>query len=151
MHHGLVLLGLALTANAHFVLQIPTSLGYNDELETTGPCDTFDPTDQSQGVTEWSVQGDSIGLLSTHPSVTWEINVALLSDTSNWRPLVQSFGQKGVGEVCFTNVPGFEAWVGKDAVLQLIQHAPDGKLYQVSNTCSPDQVAQPIDLDYSGL
>ncbi|KAH8879303.1 hypothetical protein GQ53DRAFT_44584 [Thozetella sp. PMI_491] len=124
-------LGLLAAAEAHFVLQIPTSLGYDDANEATGPCDNFDPTNRNT-VTDWPVGGSSIGLLSTHPVVTWEINVALLgSDSLNWVSLVQNFDQTaGVGEVCFAGIPGFETWIDKPVVLQLKQHAPDGILYQ---------------------
>jgi len=102
----------AAAASAHFVLQIPNSLGYDDANEATGPCDTFDPTDRSKGVTNWEIRGDNIGLLTTHPSVTWEINVALVSDVKNFVPLVQPFKQSaGVGAVCFGGIPGLEAWV----------------------------------------
>ncbi|KAK3376455.1 hypothetical protein B0T24DRAFT_525482 [Lasiosphaeria ovina] len=132
MLSNLALLGLAVGASAHFVLQIPTSLGFDDELEATGPCGSFDPTDRSKGVSGWSVNGGNVGVLSTHTSVTWELNAALLSAPTTWLPLVQTFAQKGVGNVCFAKVPGFAAWAGQDAVLQVIQHGPDGALYQAS-------------------
>ncbi|KAK0713311.1 hypothetical protein B0T26DRAFT_742078 [Lasiosphaeria miniovina] len=132
MLSSLALLGLAVSASAHFVLQIPTSLGFDDELEATGPCGSFDPTDRSKGVSGWSVNGGNVGVLSTHTSVTWELNVALLSAPTTWLPLVQTFAQKGVGNVCFAKVPGFAAWADQDAVLQVIQHGPDGDLYQAS-------------------
>lgn len=132
MRAQISLLGVicAATVNAHFVLQIPTSLGFNDDSESTAPCGSFDPADRSKGVTDWKVGGDSIGVLTTHTSVTWEFNAALVSDINTWVPLVQSFTQTGVGTVCFSGVPGFSAWVGKPAVLQVLAHSPDGILYQ---------------------
>jgi hypothetical protein len=129
---SLALLGLASLSTAHFVLMIPTSLGYDDEKESQAPCGSYNPLDRSTGVTDWPVGGHSVGLLSTHGSVTWEINAALISGgATTFVPLVLPFAQRGVGDVCFGAVPGNPAWVGQDAVVQLIQHAPDGNLYQV--------------------
>ncbi|KAJ9134358.1 hypothetical protein NKR23_g10201 [Pleurostoma richardsiae] len=127
---ALAAFGWAAIAGAHFVLQIPTSLGFDDDHESTGPCDTFDPTDRSNVVTDWAINGGNIGLLTTHPNVTWEINAALATDTTNWVPVVEPFAQTGFGQVCFAEIPGFSAWAGQPVVLQLKQHAPDGVLYQ---------------------
>jgi hypothetical protein len=125
------LLSLAAAANAHFVLQIPTSLGFDDAVEATGPCDGFDPTSRSTGVTEWPINGGAIGVLTTHTHVTWKFNAALLSDTSKWVPLTKDIDQTGVGSYCVPQVAGNPAWVGQDAVLQVIQIGVDGTLYQV--------------------
>lgn len=132
MHPSLALLGLAAAAtHAHFVLQIPTSLGFDDGNEGTAPCGGFDPTNRST-VSDWDVDGDNIGVLTTYTSVTWEINAALVSDTNSWVPMVQSIAQTGVGYVYFETVPGFSAWMGQPVVLQIIQNGPNGLLYQVS-------------------
>jgi len=129
MRYSLVL-GLASAASAHFVLQTPVGIGYDDAKELEGPCGGFSASDRGT-VNNWAVGGDSVGGLTTHPSVTWEFNVALLSDLS-FRPLVNPFRQSaGVGNFCFSGIRGFEAWVGRDVVLQVIQNAPDGRLYQV--------------------
>jgi len=118
--------------SAHFVLDYPTSIGFDDEKLTEGPCGSFNPTDRSKGVTKWSVGGSNIGVLSTHGRVTWQFNVALASDPTKFLPLVQEFGQTGVGNICFKGVAGFASWVGQPAVLQVVQHGHDGVLYQVS-------------------
>ncbi|KAK0713317.1 hypothetical protein B0T26DRAFT_649311 [Lasiosphaeria miniovina] len=126
------LLGLIGQSVAHFVLFSPVSLGYDDTRETESPCGSFDATDRSTGVTDWPVEGYPVSILTTHGSVTWEANAALISEGAiTWVPLVLPFAQTGVGDVCFTQVPGNPAWVGQAAVVQLIQHAPDGLLYQV--------------------
>ncbi|ORX98865.1 hypothetical protein BCR34DRAFT_576858 [Clohesyomyces aquaticus] len=117
--------------SAHFVLFDPVSLGYDDVNEVVGPCDGFNPTDRSTGVTDWPIGGAGFTILSTHPNVTWDINAALLSDPTNFVPLVPVLAQQGVGFFCEPQIPGNPAWVGQDAILQLIQHAPDGLLYQV--------------------
>ncbi|KAK0656914.1 hypothetical protein B0T16DRAFT_308114, partial [Cercophora newfieldiana] len=120
----------ATAASAHFALEIPTSIGFNDEKLNESPCGSFDPTDRSKGVTKWSVEGGNIGVISTHGKVTWEINAALVSEPTKWLPLVREFAQSGVGSVCIQRVPGFSAWIGKPVVLQIVQHGHDGDLYQ---------------------
>lgn len=52
-------------------------------------------------------------------------------------PISQDVDQTGVGNFCFGNVPGNSAWVGQDAVLQVVQIGADGTLYQV---CFPTDI-----------
>lgn len=40
--------------------------------------------------------------------------------------------QQGVGSFCEPQLPGRADWIGQDVVFQVIQHAPDGQLYQVT-------------------
>ncbi|KAH8655023.1 hypothetical protein BGZ60DRAFT_339493, partial [Tricladium varicosporioides] len=126
----LAVLALAASTSAHFVLQIPTSLGFDDTIESTGPCGGFTATDRSTGVTSWPVGGSSISVLTTHTTATFSIKAALLSNPTNFVPLVNDISQKGVGTVCFPSIPGNSAWAGQDAVLQIIQNGADGILYQ---------------------
>ncbi len=127
---------LAATAavSAHFVLEHPTSIGFDDEKLGQGPCGSFNPTDRSKGVSEWSVGGDNIAVISTHGRVTWEFNIALVSEPTTWIPLIQPVGQRGVGNICFKGIPGYAAWIGRPAVLQVVQHGHDGDLYQVCSS-----------------
>ncbi|KAK0622626.1 hypothetical protein B0T14DRAFT_408767, partial [Immersiella caudata] len=123
-------LAAASAVSAHFVLETPTSLGFNDEKLGESPCGSFDPTDRSKGVAKWSVGGGNVGVISTHGSVTWQINAALVSEPTKWLPLVREFAQTGVGNVCIQRVPGFSAWIGQPVVVQIIQHGHDGVLHQ---------------------
>jgi Copper acquisition factor BIM1-like len=127
-----VLASIVAITNAHFVLEIPTSLGYNDADEATAPCDTFDPTNRSGTITNWPIGGYAISVITTHPSVTWDIQAALTNDTTTWRRLVPVLNQtSGVGFFCEPQIPGLASWIGLPAVLQIRQHAPDGINYQV--------------------
>ncbi|KAK0701284.1 hypothetical protein B0H67DRAFT_468260, partial [Lasiosphaeris hirsuta] len=117
-------------ASAHYVLDYPTRIGFDDEKLDQAPCGSFDPTDRSAGVTKWSIGGSNIAVTSTHARVRWQFNVALVSDPTRWLPLVKEFGQTGVGNVCFKGVPGISAWANQQAVLQVIQYGHDGVLYQ---------------------
>lgn len=127
-----LLLGYMVAAiQGHFVLELPTSLGYNGALEATAPCDTFDPTVRTT-VTNWPTGGSAIAFITTHPSVTWIYKVALISNLSTWVPLTRTLNQtSGTGFFCEPQVPRFFAWIGLPAVLQVTQNAPDGTLYQV--------------------
>ena len=123
-------LGLAAVAHAHFVLQIPTNVGFDDSVEDQAPCGSFDATNRST-VTDWPEAGSSIAVLTTHIQQTWHISASLLTDPNNFVPLIPDFSQAGVGTFCLPSVPGNPAWVGKDAILQVVQHGADGTLYQV--------------------
>lgn len=133
--HLQIFLSLSAVVASHFVLQVPLSLGFNDTNEIISPCDSFDPLDRSGGVTDWPVAGSSIVVLTTHLDVVWEFKAALLSDVAAgapiWRPITLQLSQQGVGTFCEPQIPGPLEWVGLDAVLQIVQHAPDGLLYQV--------------------
>ncbi|KAK3938583.1 hypothetical protein QBC46DRAFT_220684, partial [Diplogelasinospora grovesii] len=111
----------------HFVLQVPTSIGFDDVKEGTAPCGGFDITSRT-GVSEWPVAGAPIQIISTHPQAEWEIKAALLNDT--FRYLLPKISQQGLGEFCLPSVPGIKEWEGLDGVMQMIQHAVDGALYQ---------------------
>jgi hypothetical protein len=122
---------LAAVCHAHFILLSPISLGYDDARETEGPCGSFNPLDRSTGVTEFPLGGLAVNVITTHLTVTWEFNAALLTDVAKWVPLTPVLSQTGFGAFCEPQIPGNPAWVGLDAVLQVIQHGPDGDLYQV--------------------
>ncbi|PMD32495.1 hypothetical protein L207DRAFT_609865 [Hyaloscypha variabilis F] len=130
-----LLLGATAIANCHFTLQYPNAIGtYNDALEGTGPCDSDDPTKVTASQFQnWPWQGEAVVLITTHPNVTWNFNVALFSevtnDQSHFIPLTEDVRQyNGTGILCFGQVPGKKEWVGKQAIVQILQHAPDGVL-----------------------
>ncbi|EPS37515.1 hypothetical protein H072_8797 [Dactylellina haptotyla CBS 200.50] len=116
-------------ATAHFVLQVPVSLGFEDEKEDQSPCGGFDIKGRTT-VTDWPIGGYPIGVVSTHPDAVWQIRAALLENTSEFVDLVPDIKQQGMGNFCLSSIPGYAAWVGKDAVLQVIQTAADGQLFQ---------------------
>ncbi|TGJ62262.1 hypothetical protein EYR41_002241 [Orbilia oligospora] len=128
--HFFKLVGLASLTSAHFFLDTPIAIGFDDLTLTEAPCGGFDPTDRSAGVTEWPVLGYPIALITTHLNVNWTFRAALLSDVTNWVDIFPRIHQTGIAEFCLPEVPGIEAWIGQDAVVQIIQEAPDGLLHQ---------------------
>ncbi|KAK6529401.1 hypothetical protein TWF281_008577 [Arthrobotrys megalospora] len=125
----LVVAAVLQSATAHFVLQVPTSLGFSDINEVQAPCGGFDTTSRNK-VTNWPIGGHPIGVVTTHPNAHWQIRAALLENTQEFVDLIPNIIQDGMGNFCLMSVPGIANWVGKDAVLQLVQTAVDGQLYQ---------------------
>lgn len=131
-----VLLGLAVAAKAHFTLEVPAPIGpYSDVNLINGPCDGYDPTTATT-FQDYPWSGQGWGLITTHPSVIWEFNAALFSTVtnsqSNFIPLSENIQQTtGTGFLCLGSVPGKKEWVGQKAIVQIIQHAPDGALTSV--------------------
>jgi hypothetical protein len=121
--------------HAHFLLNIPTSLGFDDDKEIVAPCGGFNASDR-RNVTSWPVQGSSIGLLSTHASGTFEFRAALLSNLSNWEAITPSLNETGAGNVCEPVVPVKAAWAGKQGVVQVVMRRPEYVLYQVRDFTS---------------
>jgi hypothetical protein len=119
-----------LLTRAHFVLQSPPSLGFNDALEATYPCGSFDIS-KRDNVTNYPLGGYPFHLLSTHTKSTFKYRAALASDTDSWIDLIPPVSEAGVGDFCLPAVPGPGEWEGKDAVVQVAQYGPDGILYQV--------------------
>ncbi len=133
----LLLLAFASLAFSHFVLEVPTSIGYDDMEEATPPCGGFDITNRT-AVTEWPIAGAPLKIISTHPFAQYTIQAALALNAAavnggnfNFTKMVPLVSQSGRGGLCLPAVPGIAAWEGKDAVVQVIQAATDGQLYQV--------------------
>ena len=119
---------------AHFVLQFPPSLGFDDVKEGQGPCGSFSiPSgdDTSVKSTDWPIYGAAVDVLSTHPNALWTYRAALLNATDTWVTLQSNVTQQGVGDFCLPAVPGKKEWTGLSAVVQVTQNAVDGTLYQV--------------------
>ncbi len=146
-----VLATLATLGWTHFVLEIPASVGYEDAKEGIPPCGGFDATSRD-AVTEWPVAGAPLKLISTHSRSAFTIRAVLLSEAANGHfnfsdmvPLVQ---QIGLGALCLNTVPGIAALEGKDAILQVIQVAADGQLFQVrgvtTRQCCPWPCSCPL-------
>jgi len=124
-------------STAHFILNIPTSLGFDDDNEGVAPCGGFNIRNRNT-VTNWKVKGDTIAVLTTHEESTWEYRVALLSNLHHWVHLTPTLNQTGEGDFCEPTIPGIGgSWLNKPAVLQVIQHGDDGALYQVSPRPAP--------------
>jgi hypothetical protein len=117
-------------ALAHFTLDFPPTIGFNEDQETTAPCGGFNPL--SSSLTAWPLSGGQIALDSHHPEMVLLYRAQLMGATS-WTNLTNGFLQMtGLGEMCITVGSLPTDWTGKAGVIQVIGQPPDGILYQVA-------------------
>ena len=121
--------------NAHFLLNYPTTVGFDDDLEATAPCGGFDVS--FANVTNFYVGGDSIALTSTHPASTWLFRATLdTKGEGNWSVLLPAIAQQTQGPFCEKSVMVPASFAGQQGVIQVIEDAVDGQLFQVCITLS---------------
>jgi hypothetical protein len=125
---------IALTqVNAHFLLNYPESAGFSDDDEGTSPCGGFEATKGKK--TDFFVGGDSVALTSTHPAAVWLFRATLDTTAgSNFTTLLPAVLQDSLGNFCEKTITVPSDFAGKSGVVQIIQSATDGLLYQVSVT-----------------
>jgi hypothetical protein len=120
-------------SSAHFLLNYPTTIGFDDDLEGDSPCGSFSIDLTKDTVTDFHVGGDALALTSIHPEATWLFRATL--DTSatpgNWSSLLPAISQTGLGNYCEQGVMVPSSWAGSKGVIGIVQDAPDGILYQV--------------------
>jgi hypothetical protein len=130
-----VVLGLCLgvaQVNAHFLLNYPTSIGFDDSKQGTGPCGGFDVT--FDNTTNFYVGGDAISLTSTHPASTWLFRATLDQKAAgNWSVLLPAIAQQTQGQFCEQGVVVPSSYAGQKGVIQVVESTVDGRLFQVSN------------------
>ena len=134
---------LAGQSTAHFLLNSPPTIGFDDDLEATPPCGGFTVDFSKDNVTDFHVGGDFIALTSTHPLATWLFRATLDQTASgNWTDLLPAVVQTGLGNYCETGVTVPSTWAGSKGVVGIVQDAADGILYQVSLSLS--QCSNPL-------
>ena len=120
-------------STAHFLLNSPPTIGFDDGLEATPPCGSFTVDFSKDNVTDFHVGGDFIAMTSIHPMATWLFRATLDQTASgNWSDLLPAVVQTGLGDYCETGVTVPSTWAGSKGVIGIVQDAPDGILYQVS-------------------
>lgn len=123
----------AAQSHAHFLLNYPPTIGFDDDLEATAPCGSFSVNFAKDKVVDWHVGGDALAMTSIHPQATWLFRATLDQTASgNWTDLLPAVRQTGLGNYCETGVTAPASFAGSKGVIQVVQDAPDGILYQVS-------------------
>ncbi|RHZ64897.1 copper acquisition factor BIM1-like domain-containing protein [Aspergillus thermomutatus] len=123
---------------AHFLLNYPPTIGFDDSLETTPPCGSFTVDFSTDNVTDFHVGGNAIAVTSIHPQATWLFRATLdITAAGNWTALLPAVQQTGLGDFCEPVVTVPASWAGKKGVIGVVQDAPDGILYQVRSSASP--------------
>ncbi|ELR04189.1 hypothetical protein VC83_03095 [Pseudogymnoascus destructans] len=132
---NVVLLGLAVgvaQVNGHFNLNYPTTLGFDDEKEATGPCGGFKPS--LDKTTDFHIGGDVIAVRTTHPKANWFFRATTNPTAAGgWVNILPEIEQTGLGSYCEQNLKLPDSFAGKIGFVQVVQHAVDGDLYQ----CAP--------------
>jgi hypothetical protein len=122
---------LSLHATAHFILQYPPSFGFDDDTEGTAPCGGF-PVKFNASDADAQVDGFPVSMLSVHPAADWLFRGTLDQKAPfNWTDLLPVVSETGLGQFCIPDIKAPTSWSGKQGLVQVIQHGPDGILYQV--------------------
>lgn len=145
----LLVLGFAGHGLGHFILQDPRAIGTRDSDQAIAPCGGYDPTSRVDEV-DWPVGGRALYVISTHLTSLWSFKAALLNSTDDWVDLGPQVYQNGFGHICLPNIPGVEAWVGQEGVVQVIQDASHGILYQVRFLYTPHVLSPLTEPVYCG-
>jgi len=115
---------------SHFLLNYPSTVGFDDDNEGIAPCGGF-TVDFTGNVTNFAVGGDTIALTSTHPAAQWLFRATLdKTAAGNWTSLLPVISQVDLGAFCETGVKVPSEWAGSQGVIQIVQDAVDGFLYQ---------------------
>lgn len=131
MRTSLILATVLPSALGHFVLNYPNSLGFDDDNEGNGPCGGFDVTFGSND-TNVTVGSFAIASLTTHPQADWLFRATLSTAAPfNWTNILPVVSESGLGDFCLTGLTVPSDFAGQRGVIQVIQDAVDGSLYQV--------------------
>lgn len=142
---SVLLLLLVHTSHGHFTINYPTPLGSDSNNEGIGPCGGFKFSD-APSVSEFHVGGDAIALVTTHPQANILFRATLDTTASeNWSQLWPIVGQYGLGAYCQASVTVPAGWAGSNGIIQVIEDAVDGTLYQVGCRSSTFLPVQPAD------
>lgn len=125
--HFLVL--IVASANAHFILNYPTSLGFDQNAEDSSPCGGAKLSFASPS--NFHVDGDAIALTTLHP----QSNILFRATTDqiasgNWSVL-SLIAEYGLGAFCEPALSVPASFAGSVGLLQVVQNAEDGVHYQV--------------------
>lgn len=139
MKSSLLTLALAPLATAHFLLQYPTSRGFDEDTMPEFPCGGMS---QSSNRTQLPISGSfPVALKMGHSQTAVEVLLALGSNPGNNYniTLVKTFQVTGLGEFCLPHVEfsadtlGVNITDGMNATLQVQSNGdPSGGLYAVS-------------------
>lgn len=127
-------LSLASVSSAHFLMNYPDSIGFDDDKEGTAPCGGFTPdiSSGSKQLVDFHVGGDSLAMRATHNQVTWLFRVTLDGTAqSGWKQIFPIVQQSGLGNFCEPQITLPSSYAGKKGVISVVTDAPDGLLYQV--------------------
>lgn len=136
----LLTLALSQLSFAHFILEYPISAGFDDDVDGTAPCggQAVNFTSSSSNVT---VDRFAVALYSTHPQAEWLYRATLSSEAPyNWTNILPVVDQTSIGAFCLSDLSVPSEFAGQQGIIQVMQDAADGVLYQVS----PPRLSIPV-------
>ncbi|KAI7351970.1 hypothetical protein KC320_g4711 [Hortaea werneckii] len=129
----LAALAFACTSSAHFILQWPPTAGFDDDGEPTGPCGGVDVT-VDETSPEVQVDRFAVQIQNGHPAGEWLFRATTDTEAPyNWTSIVPIVNTAGVGDFCLDSLSAPSSFEGKAGIIQVIDKAVDGMLYQ----CAP--------------
>jgi hypothetical protein len=135
--------------SAHFLLNYPPTLGFDDDIEGTSPCGGFPVVFNSSDV-QVPVDGFPIALRSTHPEADWLFRATVSQkEPFNWTNLLPVVHETGLGDFCIPNFKVPAEFAGQAGVLQIMQDAADGELYQVQGARKSPLITEAYQADLS--
>lgn len=142
-------LNFASLASAHFLLNYPPSVGFDEDTEGQSPCGGAKVVFGGNDV-DVQVGGFPLQLRSTHPQAQWLFRGTLDQVAPyNWTNLLPVVNEIGLGDFCLPALEAPSAWAGKQGLIQVVQDAADGELYQVTTTekCPRTRTTYPLTVD----
>jgi len=127
---GLLLLVRLTSVSGHFLLLSPNPIGpFDEDTEGSAPCGG--PAITFSNTTDFHVDGDAIALESTHPAANWLFRATLdKTGSGNWTDLLPVVAQSALGAFCEPAVKVPESFAGQSGLIQVIQNAVDGELFE---------------------
>lgn len=138
-----ILSTLAFTAtlsSAHFqILYPPQGYEFSEEEQTTGPCGGPIPEVNGETV-DVQVDQFAISVRSGHPKGAWSFSYT----NSTSEPLnfteISTLEVQGVGDFCLTSFSVPSELAGSSGIVQVVNNAEDGMLYQVEQPSRQDSL-----------
>ncbi len=143
MHALAPILSLSLTnviIDAHFLLNYPSTIGFNDTTENLAPCGGFpivfnNMTAPTPNITDGRFP---IEPQSTHSQANWLFRATLSQHAPfSWSSLLPLVSEIGIGEFCVPDMSTPLDFAGCAGIVQAVQQSDDGVAYQVSSRLDP--------------
>ena len=129
---------LASLSSAHFVLHWPPTAGFDDQQQTASPCDGFMPMVNSSSP-NITVDRFAIMIQNLHAFSEWGFRGTI--DTMapyDFTPIVPIVNTTGIGDFCLDHIRAPSNWAGNPGIIQVVDNARDGVLYQVEHSVRPE-------------
>ncbi|KAI7258124.1 hypothetical protein KC352_g10765, partial [Hortaea werneckii] len=111
----------------------PPTAGFDDDGEPTGPCGGVDVT-VDETSPEVQVDRFAVQIQNGHPAGEWLFRATTDTEAPyNWTSIVPIVNTAGVGDFCLDSLSAPSSFEGKAGIIQVIDKAVDGMLYQ----CAP--------------